>query len=138
MNYLLSQTIYLRVKCQRCLAASRIPKTLSVLVVFASQQLRVQSPFTLKDHVCSVATETSEDKIASLNPVTDVKKNTHIVSDKSEKDETLSNQSSEHFSAEFELGKKGSCCHVRTRFKSKTLAKYAATALGGLLAGLLL
>jgi hypothetical protein len=56
--------------------------------------------------------------------------------DSSDKDETLS-ASSEHFSAEVEVGKKGSCFHCKTHCKSKTLAKYGATALGGFLVGLL-
>lgn len=46
--------------------------------------------------------------------------------------------SSEHISAEFELGKKGSWFHCRTHCKSKTIAKYSATAIGGIIAGLLL
>ena len=54
-----------------------------------------------------------------------------------DKDETLST-SSEHFSAEVEVGKKGSWFHCKTHCKSKTIAKYAATVAGGLLAGLLL
>jgi len=54
-----------------------------------------------------------------------------------DKDETLS-ASSEHFSAELEVGKKGSWFHCKTHCKSKTVAKYMATAAGGLLAGLLL
>jgi hypothetical protein len=57
--------------------------------------------------------------------------------DKNDKDETLS-ASSEHFSAEVEVGKKGSWFHCKTHCKSKTIAKYMATAGSALLAGLLL
>lgn len=54
-----------------------------------------------------------------------------------DKDETLS-ASSEHFSAEVEVGKRGGWFHCKTHCKSKTVAKYVTTAAGGLLAGLLL
>jgi hypothetical protein len=79
--------------------------------------------------------ELSAEKTPATSKITSADQNVGT-EESSDKDETLS-ASSEHFSAEVEVGKKGSWFHCKTRCKSKTLAKYGATALGGFLVGLL-
>jgi hypothetical protein len=84
----------------------------------------------------STATMPVTPKVMTVNKA-DKNIGTEENNDKNDKDETLS-ASSEHFSAEVEVGKKGSWFHCKTHCKSKTIAKYMATAGSALLAGLLL
>jgi len=122
---------------------SGLQRSPSVLVILASQQDNQVNESSsgsraIKGTMPSIAIQTDLEQISEMAMIGSISENDNKdKTAKNDKDETLSNHSSEQFSAEIELGKKGSCCHCKTRFKSKTLAKYAATAVGGFVVAVL-
>lgn len=103
------------------------------LVIMAAQH---EASKSLEKSSSSLNLRLSEMSAASKSIIDKADKNVGT-EENSDKDETLSS-SSEHFSAEIELGKKGGgCFYCKSHCKFKTIAKDMAKVGGGILVGLL-